>query len=363
MKIFNNLKVRTKLLVAFGVIFLISFSISVISLLEIRFFNQQIDILVKDRYVIVNKMDEWKAEVLKIAELLRDMLLVDDQKHIDGDMNKVRELQASVADKIKYLDGVIRSDEGKKLFSELKSVREEYIKEREKQYILLKEGKKKEARDLLLGSVTDIQNKYLDTIEKNVKFQEKQMMNVVEVTNAEYRIAIIELISSGIVSLFVIVGFIIILTKTISTPIIKCASIAKKMSSGDLSQNSEFENKTVSKDEIGQLVSAINEMQEKWRNIVFELKSTADTLASASQQLSASSEQMSRGVSEQSGRASQIATSSTEMSQTVIDIAKNASSIASSAVDTSKTAKTGAEIVNKSVHEVKCYVPANRYRF
>lgn len=353
MKIFSNLKVRTKLLVVFGIVFLLSFSISVISLLEVRFLNQQIDLLVKDRYVKVNKMDDWKAEVLEIAELLRNMLLVDDQKQIDGYMNKVRELQGSVADKIKYFDAAIRSDEGKKLLSELKAVREEYIKEREKQYNLLKEGKKKESRDLLLGSVTNIQKNYLDSIEKNVKFQEKQMMKIVEVADVEYRNTVILLISSGAVSLFVIIGFVILLTKSISTPLIKCASIAEKMSSGDLSRNSEFENKTVSKDEIGKLVSAINEMREKWRGIVFELKSTSDTLASASQQLSASSEQMSRGVSEQSGRASQIAASSTEMSQTVIDIAKNTSSIASSSVNTSKTAKNGEEIVNKSVQEVK----------
>jgi len=353
MKIFSNLKVRTKLLVAFGVIFLLSFFISLISLLELRFLNQQIDVIVKDRYVKVNKMGTWHKENLIIAELLRNVLLVDDQKQIDGYMNKVRELQASVADKIKYFEGAVRSDEEKKLLSELKAVREEYIKEREKQYNLLKEGKKKEALDLLLGNVANIQQNYLDSIEKNVNYQEKQMMKVVEETDEKYRTIIILLISSGLVSMLVIAGFIILLTKSISTPIIKCASIAEKMSSGDLSRNNESENKTVSKDEIGKLVLAMDGMQEKWRNIVFELKSTSDTLASASQQLSASSEQMSRGVSEQSGRASQIAASSTEMSQTVIDIAKNASSIASSAVDTSKTAKNGEDIVNKSVQEVK----------
>lgn len=353
MKWFRDLKVRSKLLVVFGIIFLLSFSVSVLGFLEVRFFKQQIDIIVKDYYVKVDKIHEWKEEVLIIGELLRNMLLVDDQKQIDGYMNKVRELQASVAEKIKFLDGVIRSDEGKKLFSELKAVREEYIKEREKQYSLLKEGKKKEALDLLLGGVANIQNKYLDSIDKNVNYQEKLMMKVVEETDTEYRKKIILLISSGAVSILVIIGFIMVLTKNISTPLVKCASIAEKMSSGDLSRNVEFENKTVSKDEIGKLVLAISEMQEKWRNIVFELKSTSDTLASASQQLSASSEEMSRGVAEQSGRASQIATSSTEMSQTVIDVAKNASSIASSAVETAKTAKKGEGIVDKAVEEVK----------
>lgn len=353
MKWFRNLKVRSKLLVVFGFIFLLSFSTSVISIIKVKYFNEQIDIIVKDRYLKVNKMENWKEEVLTIAELLRNMLLVDDQKQIDAYMNKVRELQSSVADKLKYLEGVIKSDEGKKLLSELKSVREEYIKEREAQYNLLKEGKKREARDLLLGSVANIQKKYLDSIEKNVNFQEKQMMKVVEVTDAKYQQAIILLVGSGAITLLFIIGFIIILTKSVSSPIVKCASVAKKISTGDLTLDDEFEKSAVSKDEIGKLMFSVNEMQGKLRNLLSELKSTSDTLASASQELSASSEQMSRGVTEQSGRASQIATSSTEMSQTVIDIAKNASSIASSAVETAKTAKKGEGIVDKAVEEVK----------
>lgn len=353
MKWFRNLKVRSKLLVVFGFIFLLSFSTSVISIIKVKYFNEQIDIIVKDRYLKVNKMENWKEEVLTIAELLRNMLLVDDQKQIDAYMNKVRELQSSVADKLKYLEGVIKSDEGKKLLSELKSVREEYIKEREAQYNLLKEGKKREARDLLLGSVANIQKKYLDSIEKNVNFQEKQMMKVVEVTDAKYQQAIILLVGSGAITLLFIIGFIIILTKSVSSPIVKCASVAKKISTGDLTLDVEFEKSAASKDEIGKLMFSVNEMQGKLRNLLSELKSTSDTLASASQELSASSEQMSRGVTEQSGRASQIATSSTEMSQTVIDIAKNASSIASSAVETAKTAKKGEGIVDKAVEEVK----------
>lgn len=353
MKWFRDLKVRSKLLVVFGFIFLLNVASSGIGLFEISGMKGNIHQIVEDRYVKVNKMENWKAEVLTIAELLRNMLLVDDQKQVDAYMNRVRELQASVADKLKYLEGVIRSDEGKKLLSELKSVREEYIKEREKQYNLLKEGKKKEAKDLLFGSVANAQIKYLDSIGKNIKFQERMMAEAVKNADSEYKRSIILLAGSGLVSVIFIVLFVIILTKAISAPLVKCASVAEGMAAGDLTKNIDIEQKYIPKDEVGKLITATSNMSEKLKGIVFEIKSTADTIASASQQLSASSEQMSRGIAEQSGRASQIAASSTEMSQTVIDIAKNASSIASSAVDTAKTAKKGEGIVDKAVAEVK----------
>lgn len=353
MRWFSNLKVRNKLLVVFGFILLLNLAISAINFFEFKDLNNDLNLIVEDRYVKVNKLDDIKADVLTIAEILRNMLLVDDQKQIDAYMNRVREVQVSVGDKLKYLEGVIRSEEGKKLFAELKASREEYIKEREKQFNYLKEGKKKEAKDLLLGSVASVQQKYLDAIERNVQFQEKMMQNTVKQTDADYRKTIIILIISSIINFLIIAFSTIVLTKGISSPIAKCTSIAEGMAEGDLSKKLDIEQGSVSKDEIGKLLIATNIMSDRLKAMLLELKSTSDTLASASQQLSASSEQMSKGVAEQSGRASQIATSSTEMSQTVIDIAKNTSSIASSAVETAKIAKTGEEIVAKAVHEVK----------
>ncbi|MDI6726625.1 MAG: methyl-accepting chemotaxis protein [Smithellaceae bacterium] len=350
---FNDLKVRTKLLVVFGAILALSIISSGMGYYDLKTLNHSIHQIVEDRQVKVYKLEEWKTEVLMISELLRNIMLVEDPGKQEAFMGRVRELQAAVAEKIKYLEAEIRNQEGKKLLSELKSAREEYIRERETLYNLHKEGKKKEARELLFGGLAAKEKGYLDRIEENVKFQQRQMSEAVKEADADFKTATFFLVGAALVSLILIVFYVSTLTRTIATPLIKCASMAERMSAGDLTRDSAFDRRTVSRDETGQLVSAMREMQEKWREILAELKSTSDTLASASQELSASSEQMSRGVSEQSGRASQIAASSTEMSQTVIDIAKNASNIATSATETSKTAKSGEEIVNKSVEEVK----------
>lgn len=353
MRWFKNLKVRTKLFIVFGIIFLLNFFVSGLALLQQSQFKDFIHNIVEDRYVKVNKMNEIKVDVLTIAELLRDMLLVEDKKQIDSIMAKVRELQASVAEKIKYFDVAIRSEEGKKLLSELKSARDVYIQERERQYKLLQEGKIKEARELLMGDVKRAQNKYFEVIEKNINFQERRMAETVKDTDFKYKQSLIFLGGSGLVSVFLILFFALIITKSIATPLKKCTSVLESLAEGDLTKGMELEKENVSKDEIGTLISSVSHMSKKLRSIVFELKSTSDTLASASQQLSASSEELSRGVAEQSSKASQIATSSTETSQTIIDIAKNASNIASASVDTTKTAKEGEEIVSKAVHEVK----------
>ncbi|HMK48803.1 MAG TPA: methyl-accepting chemotaxis protein, partial [Thermodesulfovibrionales bacterium] len=135
------------------------------------------------------------------------------------------------------------------------------------------------------------------------------------------------------------------ITKSLNDAIL----ITNKVAEGDLTVSLASK----STNEIGRLTMAVKMMVDKLKDVVANVKVTSDSLASASQELSASSEQMSRGVTEQAGRASQIATASNEMSQTIVDVAKNSSSIASSATDTMKTADNGREIVSKSVDEVR----------
>jgi methyl-accepting chemotaxis protein len=126
------------------------------------------------------------------------------------------------------------------------------------------------------------------------------------------------------------------------------AEIARRVSEGDLTIDFTSNGKASTG-----VYAAMKNMTDKLKDVIANVKSSADTMASASHELSASSEQMSRGVTEQAGRASQIATAANEMSQTIVDIAKNSSNIASSSEQTVKIADQGQGIVTKSVEEVK----------
>jgi methyl-accepting chemotaxis protein len=156
---------------------------------------------------------------------------------------------------------------------------------------------------------------------------------------------------SGLGLLMILLGTTcaLVIAKTITKPLKDAVRIANTISEGDLRIGPTID----SKDEVGQLMSAIKLMGHKLKKVLAQTKEAADNLASASLELSDSSEQMSSGVREQSTRASQIASSSEEMSQTVTEIAKNASVMATSATETTKMAIEGESIVNRSVEEVK----------
>ncbi len=129
------------------------------------------------------------------------------------------------------------------------------------------------------------------------------------------------------------------------------AEIAEKIAAGDLTMQVDKHGK-----EATGVFAAMNRMTVKLKSIVTDVKSASDSVASGSEQLSASSVEITRTMNDQANRSSQIATAAEEMAQTVIDIARNASNIANSSSETAGIAKKGSEIVDKSVAESKTIV-------
>jgi methyl-accepting chemotaxis protein len=125
------------------------------------------------------------------------------------------------------------------------------------------------------------------------------------------------------------------------------ATIAARIADGDLSVSFETGKKLTG------VYAQIQRMADKLKGMVGEIKTASASVASGSEQLSASAEEIGRTMTEQSNRCSQIATSAEEMSQTVVDIAKNAANIATSASDTASVARQGAQVVEKSVSETR----------
>lgn len=140
-----------------------------------------------------------------------------------------------------------------------------------------------------------------------------------------------------------------LLIRKILKSIMAVKDVAEKASNGNLTNVVPI----YSDDEIGDMASAFNSMLASIKGMFGRLNAAVNTMASSSEELSATVAEITKMVSDQSNRASQIATSSTEMTQTVIDIAKNATDMASSSNDTLNIANEGAGVVSRTISEVR----------
>jgi len=124
--------------------------------------------------------------------------------------------------------------------------------------------------------------------------------------------------------------------------------IMGKIADGDLTIRLESDTKNGAS-----VYSATTVMLEKLKDILTNIFDVSHRVASASQELSATAEQMSQGSGQQADHASQVAIAAEEMSQTIMDVAKSTNSIAASALETVQVAKEGNQVVTQSVDETR----------
>lgn len=128
----------------------------------------------------------------------------------------------------------------------------------------------------------------------------------------------------GLITAVVIltVGLALLLTKSITSPINDALSVAERIAGSDLSK----EVLVSGTDEAGRLLKALAQMQTNLRNTIMQISDSSTQLASASEEMTAVTEESSRGLVAQNDEVNQAATAVTEMSAAVDEVARNAES-------------------------------------
>jgi methyl-accepting chemotaxis protein len=248
----------------------------------------------------------------------------------------------NISDGFDKLKALVDTEKGKSLYQAMLDARKSTAGTRDQVVKLLKDGKKKEAIQML-AKLEPLQAAYVKSVNDMDSFVKEKTKSTNEAAESNARAARIAIVILGIAALVIsiLVSFWII--GSITKPLNDDVEAATKIAAGDLTVRIE----ETGKSETGLLLSSMKTMVDRLRGVVGDIKQASASVASGSEQLSASSEEITRTMTDQSNRSAQIATSADEMSQTVIDIAKNASEIASSSAETAGIAKKGAEVVNK----------------
>jgi methyl-accepting chemotaxis protein len=102
-------------------------------------------------------------------------------------------------------------------------------------------------------------------------------------------------------------------------------------------------------DEIAVLGNYFNQFIEKLQKMIGKVAHVTDKVASASVELSATAEEISKGTDTLTSRASQTAAAVEEMNATVSQVAQNSGKAATLAQETVKTAKDGGSVVSDTI--------------
>ncbi|MDO7897965.1 methyl-accepting chemotaxis protein [Pseudomonas sp. K18] len=140
-----------------------------------------------------------------------------------------------------------------------------------------------------------------------------------------------------------------VITRLIVAPLRSVIRVAQRIAAGDLSATVEV----TRRDEIGQLMLAMQQMGAGLSGIVSGLQAGIEQLANSAQSLSSVTEQTNLEVSSQKEETEQVATAMNQMTATVHDVARNAEEAAQAAQTADDKVESGQQVVRQSMVRIE----------
>ncbi len=343
---FKNLKIGARLGIGFGLAVILTVAIVLVALSRLSALNDDVQALVHGRWegaVAANKIVENLAN---IRVDFRTHLLTND-KNIQR--KKLEEIDAqikSIKEEIATLDDIAKTEKGKTLVRGVAEGFDKLLPVFDTQRTLADSNSaqynKDKATDHLLGDFTQAVAVERGRVNDLLEFEVQAFASSGEAATQAYVDGRNMLITITLVLVILSLGMAFWITRSITKPVGEALDAANALAEGDLSVQLVAN----SRDEMGQLMGAMENMITKLNHIIGEVRSSADNLSSAAEEVSATSQTLSQSSSEQ-------AASIEEMSASVNQNTENAKVTNGMASQSAGQANEGGEAVRETVTAMK----------
>jgi methyl-accepting chemotaxis protein len=215
---------------------------------------------------------------------------------------------------------------------------------------------RKEAEDVIRGSLRDSQLKLVEELSELLKMLENDATASADEARAAFSAGLQLIIVIGLAAMVIAALTAFFMTRSITQPLSGAVKVAKSIAAGDLTVSINADEK--SRDEIGQLLYAMDVMIKKLHGMIREVTGSTVQLATATEEMSAIMTDTTNNVSRQRSETDEVATAMNEMTATVQEVARNASQAAESAAQADQEAKSSKRIVDKTVQSINSLAQA-----
>jgi methyl-accepting chemotaxis protein len=346
---FKNLKIGVRLGIGFGLVVILLVIIGGLGILRVGELNAKIGHLVHDLYpqtVVANNIID---HVNEDARSIRNIAMLDNKEDMAAQKARIDANRPKYTEWYGWLDKNIRDDEGRRLLKEIIDSRGEFVKARDKALELSMSGHKNEAVQLLFGDVRKYQTPYFGNINKLIEHLTKLMERDGKQADdlAAATSALIEIML--VIAVIIAVAFAWWVTRSITKPVTEAAAAANELAEGNLT----VKIKADSKDEIGQLMNAMEAMVGKLTQIISEVNVASDALNNAAGQVSATAQSLSQSSSEQAASVEETTASVEEMTASISQNTENAKVTNGMATKSAGEATEGGQAVKETVDAMK----------
>jgi methyl-accepting chemotaxis protein len=346
---FSNMKIGIRLGLGFGLVLILLALIAFIGITQLSAVQKNFDVAIKENAVKISLANSMINQVNIIARSARNMALTEEPSDTQREADRIAKARTEYNAMRDKLAGMLNTDAGKKIMGDIKHDQAVVKPMIDKAMELALADFNAEAGMVLMKEARESQAKWLDDLNAMIERLEKQNADLAEQAGQDYQTAFNLMLTLAVVAMVLGAGIAFWVTRSITRPAGQAVDIANRLAEGDLTMKIE----TTSRDEMGQLLSAMGAMVSKLTQIITEVRSASDNLSSASEEVSATAQSLSQGASEQAASVEETSASIEQMSASIAQNTENSKVTDGMAGKAAKEATEGGEAVKQTVTAMK----------
>ncbi|GFO53082.1 chemotaxis protein [Geomonas sp. Red276] len=350
----GNIRVRTRLLVAFLAMSVITGVVGAVGIRNMAVMSERADQMYERELLGVAHIKEASINILRAVRAEKNLLLASSEADRKKFVQMNEDGRKKATEDLEKARALFHTEKGKELLAKISKDWEEYQPVSKQVLSMAQADALQAAREsvsLSNGQAREKISAINALIDEATTLKETNAKEIAHENQLMYqqgRLFMIILIL-GSIGVGAALGIIITLslTRQLGGEPAEIAAIADRVAEGDLTIQFASHRK-----EIG-IYAALKEMVTRLKAVVGEVASAAENVAAGSEELSASAESMSQGATEQAAAAEEASASMEEMSSNIRQNADNALQTEKISVQSAKNAEEGSKAVERTVHAMR----------
>jgi methyl-accepting chemotaxis protein-1 (serine sensor receptor) len=338
------LSVRNRMRVVLGLLGLMLIGGAIVGLGGMQLQNDGMGRIYDEEIVPAQLISQISQRSLMSFILLGESsTLVGKPDQVKAKLAEYEKMQADMEALKKQFDASPMSDAVKKHFAEWRSTDADYKDAKASLVDALKQGDNS-AGELLEMEVRPLLMQRQEALAKLVDAQRADAKLIYEDQVSRYHFIRAISVVALIAGLAVAAAMALLMMRSIMSALGVAVKVANEIAGGHLGHDIQAH----SKDELGELLTALRTMDERLGAIVGEVRHGAGSVSSAAQQIARGNDDLSQRTQEQASSLEETASSMEEMTSTVKQNAENASHANQLATATRRQAEHGGEVASQA---------------
>ncbi|MDB5776274.1 MAG: hypothetical protein JWP38_2407 [Herbaspirillum sp.] len=345
---FNNLRVGTRLGGGFAVILLLLAIMAGAGILRLRSISAATGAMMATPLTKERLAEEWFRSVTAGLTRAKAVAKSSDPslEAMFANEGKESNLHGGNANISKDIQKLGMTPEEQTLFAAVNKDRDAYTSARDALMAAKRAGNSDEATRIFDTDFATIAPHYTHSLQVFLDYQRKAIdRSAQSIQDSSNKSTILLLWIAGL-ALLLGALFARILTRSITVPLSQAVEMTETVASGDLTKHIEVNRK----DETGQLLLALKDMNDSLVRIVGEVRTGTDAIATASTEIASGNLDLSNRTEQQAASLEETASSMEELTSTVKQNAENARQANQLAISASEVAVKGGSVVSQVVH-------------